>query len=272
MNGIAPVLLLLVACLLAGTEGNAGTALLPGDLIRVAVFDEPELTLDLRVPAEGRVTYPLIGALAPLAGRTAEAVRAEIHDGLANGYLRRPVVTVQVVELAPRSAYVVGAVQKPGAVRLDPLRTTTAMQALGEAGGMGEDADRQAARVLRDDPAVPGGKIALDLPAEAMPSRDLVLQHGDVLVVPRRDRVFVLGQVLRPGAVPLPARESLTVARAIALSGGFDRFARESRVHLLRPGHQPVVVDVRAVLEGQADAADPPLAAGDTVFVPESRF
>ena len=265
-------LMLLLAVLPAGAGEAVGNILTPGDLLRIAVFDEPQLSLDLRVPSEGQVTYPLIGRLRPLAGRTAEDVRGEIASRLSDGYLRTPIVTAQVVELAARTAYVVGAVQKPGSVRLDPQRPATAMQALGEAGGMTEDADRQAARVLRDDPAVPGGKISIDLPADLLPSQDVVLHSGDVLVVPRRDRVFVLGQVLRPGAVPLPAREVLTVSRAIALTGGFDRFAREGRVHLLRPGQPPVVLDVRAVLEGQTGASDPPLTAGDTVFVPESRF
>ncbi len=253
-------------------ETQVGYRLVAGDLLRVTVLGEAELSVDLRVPAGGQVTYPLIGRLAVLAGRSSEAVRSEIHDRLADGYLRQPDVNVMVVEFAARSVWVVGAVTKPGTVRLDPQRPATAAQALGEAGGMTEDADRANARILRDDPDRPGGKRSLPLPLAVLPDDDVVLVHGDVLVVPRRDRIFVLGQVLRPGAVPLPAREVLTVSRAVALVGGFDRFAREGKVHLLRAGQDPVVLDVRAVLEGDKDAADPPLAAGDTIFVPESRF
>jgi polysaccharide export outer membrane protein len=267
-------LCLLIACLsaLAAAEPLAGYRLIPGDLLRVTVLGEAELSVELRVPAEGQVTYPLIGRLAVLAGRSPEAVRVEIHDRLADGYLRQPDVNVMVLEFAASSAWVIGAVTKPGAVRLDPQRPTTAAQALGEAGGMTEDADRLNARILRDDPDRPGGKRILPLPLSVLPDDDVVLVRGDVVVVPRRDRVFVLGQVLRPGAVPLPAREVLTVSRAVALVGGFDRFAKENNVHLLRAGQDPVVLDVRAVLEGDKDAIDPPLSAGDTVFVPESRF
>jgi protein involved in polysaccharide export with SLBB domain len=70
--------------------------------------------------------------------------------------------------------------------------------------------------------------------------------------------------------VPVPADEHLTVSKAISLAGGFGRFARETSVQLVRRGEQPVVVDVQAVLAGRAE--DPVLRAGDTVFVPESRF
>ncbi len=273
-------LLLLLVLLSAGLDAAdppavvapAGYRLVAGDLLRVTVLGESELSVDLRVPAEGQVTYPLIGQLAILAGRSPETVRSEITSKLADGFLRKPDVNVMVVEFAARSAWVVGAVTKPGAVRMDPQRPSTASQALGEAGGMTEDADRLNARILRDNPDRPGGKLSLALPVALLPENDVVLQHGDVLMVPRRDRVFVLGQVLRPGAVPLPSREVLTASRAVALAGGFDRFAREGKVHLLRPGQDPVIIDVRAVLEGDKDAVDPPLSAGDTIFVPESRF
>jgi len=82
----------------------------------------------------------------------------------------------------------------------------------------------------------------------------------------------VLGQVQYPRAVPIPAREVLTVSKAISLAGGFGRFAKDSRVQLLRRGAQPATVDVRAVLASEAGASDPELRAGDTIFVPESRF
>jgi polysaccharide export outer membrane protein len=267
---VLPLVLLLGR--LAAGDSDGGYALFPGDVVQVAVLDEPDLSLRLAVPATGGCAYPLIGDLAPLAGRSPEAVRDEIRNRLLDGFLKRPVVTVTVAEFGPRTVWVVGAVLKPGAVRLDPLRATSAVQAIGEAGGFAEDADRASARVLRDDPATPGGKLALPLPAALLPDRDLVLHHGDVLVVPRADRVFVLGQVQRPGPVPVPAREPLTVSRALTLAGGFDRFAKETRVHLLRTGEPVRSLDLRAVLDGKAGAEDPVLRPGDTVFVPESRF
>jgi polysaccharide biosynthesis/export protein len=265
----------LLACLLLFTGIGASEAayrLFPGDLIRIEVFGHSDLLVDARVPAGGEITYPLIGTLADVAGRSPESLATEITTRLADGFIRSPSVTVQVREYGPRSAWVIGAVKLPGAVKLDPLQSSTALQAIGACGGFDEDADRGNAVVVRSDPATNGSSVSLPLPAQNAPIPDLPLAHGDVIVVPRADRVFVLGQVQAPRAIPLPAHERLTVSKAISLAGGFGRFARESHVQLVRAQQQPVIIDVRAVLNGSDGVVDPELRAGDTVFVPESRF
>lgn len=246
--------------------------LFPGDRILIDVYGHADLQVDARVPAGGEITFPLIGTVGKVAGRSPEVVAAEIRDRLADGFIRDPSVQIQVREYGPRMVWVIGAVKIPGAVKLDPLRRSSAIQAIGAAGGFDEDADRGSAQVVRDQADKPGGKVAIPLPAVDAPEADVELKHGDVVVVPRADRIFVLGQVQYPRAVPLPTREVLTVSKAISLAGGFNRFAKDTRVQLVRRGEQPRVVDVQAVLAGKADAEDPELKAGDTVFVPESRF
>ena len=54
------------------------------------------------------------------------------------------------------------------------------------------------------------------------------------------------------------------------MAGGFDRFAVDDAVHLLRPGEPPKTIDVEAILHGRSP--DLPIAPGDTVFVPEGRL
>lgn len=246
--------------------------LFPGDRILIDVYGHTDLQVDARVPAGGEITFPLIGTVGKVAGRSPEAVASEIRDRLADGYIRDPSVQIQVREYGPRTVWVIGAVKIPGTVKLDPLRRSSALQAIGAAGGFDEDADRGSAQVVRDQSDRPGGKVAIPLPAVDAPEADVELRHGDVVVVPRADRIFVLGQVQYPRAVPLPTREVLTVSKAISLAGGFNRFAKDTRVQLVRRGEQPRVVDIQAVLAGKAGAEDPELKAGDTVFVPESRF
>lgn len=267
--------LLLLIGLLAAAEvppPPQGYRIFPGDLIAIAVFGHADLQVEARVPVGGELSFPLIGSLAGVVGRTPEALAQEITTRLADGYVRNPSVQVQVREYGARTAWVVGAVRSPGVIRLDPLLPASALQAIGAAGGFEDDADRSAVQVVSDDPAKPGAKRSLPLPPGEAGGAEVPLRHGDVIVVPRADRIFVLGQVANPRAVPVPARETLTVSKAISLAGGFARFAKESRVQVVRAGAQPVTVDVRAVLDGDKEAADPPLKAGDTVFVPESRF
>lgn len=259
----------------AATEGtpmvDEGYQLFPGDVLEFRVFDHPDLALDLRVPATGSTTMPLIGDIGRLAGRPLVAVQAEITQRLAAEYLVDPVVTLMVSEYGPRQAVVMGAVEDSAAVPLNPLLPTTAIQAVGKAGGFAEDADRVRTVVLRR--AENGQMQALPVAAsdEAVDiSSDQILQHGDLVIVPRLDRIYVIGQVSNPGAVTLPNQERLTVSKAISLRGGFDRFARQGSVLLIREG-QNMTVDVGNVLSGRG-GEDPVLRPGDTVYVPASRF
>jgi protein involved in polysaccharide export with SLBB domain len=76
----------------------------------------------------------------------------------------------------------------------------------------------------------------------------------------------------KPGAVNLPSQEVLTVSKAVSLAGGFSQYAKQGEVQLMHSGKRVQVVDVRAILTGDAKVQDPVLEPGDTVFVPESRF
>lgn len=252
-----------------------GYRLYPGDLLVVHVFDQPDLSFSLRVPPTGSITFPLIGSVEGLIGRTVESMAADIAARLGDGFIRNPQVTISIGEFGQRSMTVMGAVTKPGEQVLDPLAPTTAMQAIGKAGGFLDSANRSAAQLVRADPERPGQHLFLALPASDSPAalaNDLALRPGDMIVVPSLDRVYVIGLVQKPGAVPLPATEPLTVSKAISLTGGFDKFARQSDVQVIRAGKRVEVVDMRAVLTGGRGAKDPRLEPGDTIYVPESRL
>ena len=90
--------------------------------------------------------------------------------------------------------------------------------------------------------------------------------------MPRLESVFILGQVTRPGAVDLPSLQSLTVSKGISIAGGFDKYAKTSKVYLIRTNEKVRVIDVGAILEGDTRTEDPILQPGDTVYVPESRL
>lgn len=101
------------------------------------------------------------------------------------------------------------------------------------------------------------------------------LRHAEVsLFVKERNsqKVFVLGQVGKPGAVPIAGRR-ITVIEAIAQAGGTSKLADASRVVLTRDknGEQVrVAVDVAAIGRGQAP--DVEMQPGDILFVPETLF
>jgi len=250
-------------------------ALYPGDLLKISVFDNIDLETSIRVPAEGNITFPLIGEVKDLVGKSIAQFTGEIARRLEHGYLRQAVVTATVTDFGPRSVYVMGSVAKPSNILLNPFGELTAMQAIGQAGGFNEDANRGGAQVIRDDPSKRGGKIGLGIPsgdhAESLVS-DVVLHPNDIIIVPRLDRVYIIGQVAKPGAVNLPSQEVLTVSKSVSLAGGFSQFAKQSDVQLIRTGKRVQVVNVHSILSGDTKDEDPVLQPGDTVYVPESRF
>lgn len=252
---------------------DPGYRLYPGDLLSIQVFDHPDLTCQVRIPASGGTAFPLLGDVGVLAGRPVAEVQGELSRRLERDYLQQAVVTVTITEFGPRFAYVLGSVKKPDAVPLHPLRPLTAMQAIAQAGGFEDDANRAGAQVVRDDPALPSRKLALPVPATdqiASLAADVALHPGDVVIVPRLDRVYVIGKVTKPGAINLPSQEVLTVSKAISLAGGFDRFAVQDGVQLVRTG-AVTAIDVKGILSGKK-LEDPVLRQGDTVYVPEARF
>lgn len=264
-------LVLCCAALLAQEPpADNGYKLFPGDLVRIEVYNHPDLLIETRIASEGEIAFPLIGSIRNVPGRTLANLEAEIARRLGDGYIRSPSVVTSLREFGPRQASVVGAVKNSGNIPLDPLRPTTVQQAIGAAGGFSDDADQGSAMLVRDDPKNPGSKETIAVAGQAG-GADLTLVHGDMVIIPRADRVFVLGQVQMPRAVSIPAHEHITVSKAISLAGGFGRYAKDSKVQLMRRGEAPRQVDVRAVLDGTA-AEDPELRAGDTIFVPESRF
>lgn len=249
--------------------------LYPGDLLKIEVFDHLDLTTTLRVPANGIIGFPLIGEVKGVVGRTIDQFSTEIARRLLDGYIKQAVVTATVIEFSPRFIYVMGNVAKPSNIPLSPFATLTAMQAIGQAGGFLEDANRAGAQVIRDDPANPGGKIGLAVPGSDKADSlvgDIELKANDIIIVPRLDRVYIIGQVGKPGAVNLPSQEVLTVSKAVSLAGGFATYAKQSEVQVMRAGKRVQVVDVRAILTGDTKVDDPVLKPGDTVYVPESRF
>jgi len=261
--------------LLAGADPapDAGYRLYPGDLLAIQVFDHPDLTCQIRVPVNGDCAFPLLGDIGVLAGRQLNDLQADLRRRLEADYLQQAVITTTITEFGPRFAYVLGSVKLPDAVPLHPLRTLTAMQAIARAGGFQDDANRAGAQVVRDDPDHAGHKLALPVPATdelISLSADVPLQPGDVVIVPRLDRVYVIGKVTKPGAINLPSQEVLTVSKAISLAGGFDRFAVQDGVQLVRTG-VVTPIDVKGILSGKK-LEDPVLRQGDTVYVPEARF
>ncbi len=154
--------------------------LVPGDLIFVKVFNQDSLSGRTRVRPDGRVTIPFVNDVAAAGVSTQElAKRMEV---LLRDFIKTPVVTVFLEELAPAQLSVMGEVTKPGVYPLD--RTSQGvLRALAAAGGLTEFAHKDRIFVVR---AGNPGRIRFTLEGLSTPgsrSARFRLQNDDVVVV-----------------------------------------------------------------------------------------
>jgi polysaccharide export outer membrane protein len=146
----------------------------PRDEVRVTVLGHEDLATKVQVSAEGTVALRLLGEV-KARGLTEAQLASDIESRLADGYIKKPEVSVQVVTYA-ESIFVVGEVQRPGVYPFRP--ELTVIQALTLAGGPTQKAATKKARVLR--PAEGGSRSVVH------PEPWDRLQPDDVLIIPQR--------------------------------------------------------------------------------------
>jgi polysaccharide export outer membrane protein len=115
-----------------------------GDKVRVTVFNEPNLSGDFEVGADGTLSLPLIGNI-PALGKTTQFVSNEFAQKLSNGFLLSPSVAVEVSTYRP--FFILGEVEKPG--QYPYMNGMTAINAVATAGGYTPRAKRSVAYIRR---------------------------------------------------------------------------------------------------------------------------
>lgn len=234
-----------------------------GDVVRISVFQNPELTLETRVTEAGLISYPLLGNVR-IGGQSVTAAEKLLADGLRSGnFVKNPQVTLVVMQVRGNQASVLGQVNRPGRYPLEvaDMRLTDLLALAGGTAQGGTDIvvvtgtrNGQPFRTLVDLPALfaPGGQ-----------AQDLKIQNGDTLWVDRQPLVYVYGQVQRPGAMRL--ERDMTLMQALAAGGGLNLRGTEKgiRVHRKSEAGAVQVVDLKM---------DEKVREGDVVFVPESLF
>lgn len=219
-------LLVLFAALLAfhtaAVAAPSGYRIAPGDLLSITVFGEPDLTLDkVRVADNGTISYPLLGEI-QVAGYTSRELQDHITALLLNGYLKKPQVTVSVLEYRP--VYVNGAVESPGGYGY--REGMTVEKAITLAGGFKTDANQNKITVI-------GANTTNEKPVPVGMSTPV--QPGDVINVAekviKKQQFFIQGEVKSPGAYPY--EDGLTIEKAIALAGGFTPRASHSKIDVV---------------------------------------
>ena len=220
-------LLLAVPAWSADNDYRMGT----GDVLRITVYGQPDLTTEARVGDSGNISFPLIGDV-KMAGITPAQGETEIAQRLSKGgFINEPFVTLNVVQYRGQQISVLGRVNRPGRHTLEKVSRVS--DALALAGGIaGDGADTITLVRTRD------GKpeyreidvIALFKPGGEA-SNELV-QDGDIINVSRQAMFYIYGEVQRPGAFRL--EQNMSVVQALSMGGGVTPRGTQKGLKILR--------------------------------------
>lgn len=213
-----------------------------GDVLTITVWEHPELTIPAgsfrtaaesgnQVKADGTVFFPYVGDTR-VAGLTLQEIKQKVRNEL-RAVIRNPQVDVRVADFQSQKVYVSGAVKQPQILPVtnNPM---TLVDAIEQAGGLGEMAAWDRVTLSRN------GEVRTVSIRELFQfgnwSKDLILQHGDVVHIPRNDadKIFVLGEVNRPQSI-LMGRDGTSLAEGLASANGINENRADGRgIYVLR--------------------------------------
>jgi len=154
----------------------------PDDVLGIVFWREAELSGDVVVRPDGRITLPVIGEMMAV-GLRPEQLQKEIQEA-ATKYINDPNVAVVVRTINSRKVFVTGRVTTPGTY--DLKTAITIMQAIALAGGLTEYADAKNITVLRSK----NGQTQVlkfnyrDVAKGKNLDQNVLLLPGDTIIVP----------------------------------------------------------------------------------------
>ena len=256
------LLLLLVSSTGRAEEYTIGD----GDLIKITVYDNQDLSTEARVGGDGKITFPLIGDI-DVRGLTVIEAQKKITLLLGDGFIKNPQVSVFISEYKSRRVTALGEFAKPGLIEM--RGNATLMEVISNAGGLTPSASdtlvikRQILKAGSDRKEDVSITVDLDkLLTQGDASANVTVLDGDSIYVPLASFVYVTGEVKNPGAYKI--FKGLTVLRAITLAGGFTQKAWKGRTSAIRKtvkGEKTINVKMDELVKPD-----------DVIMVPESFF
>jgi len=208
----------------AKSDQPARYTLGPQDQLKITVFDEPDLSNIYRVDSDGFITFPMINRVAA-SGLTPPELQDRIRTMLASGYIRNPQVRVEVEGYKSQSVIIGGEVRSPGKIPM--TGTMTLIEALAAAGSPTSSAASEV--IVSRQKRGPNGVVTNENDVEIIrvnlkeiqlgrAGRDVQLQDGDIINVPKAQTLYLTGAVRNQGAIIY--EPGMTVQQAIAVAGG----------------------------------------------------
>jgi polysaccharide export outer membrane protein len=232
------------------------------------VYEEPDLSVQVRILKTGQASFPLIGSV-EIGGLSVAAAATKIRELYAKDYLVDPKLTLTVDEYATEFISVIGAVKIPGQIPMPVAGRLDLASAMATAGGLTENADANGIQLVRAS----GTTSNFSMSSINGASGRVQLEAGDRIIVNQSAFVgktmSVLGQVGKPGPIAFPLNGRLDLVNAIAMAGGLTELANPKKVTINRKG-SVTTVDFKVI----SQRGDQPflLQPDDVVTVAERIF
>ena len=227
---------------------------------------------------DGAIRLPMLKAPLDARGKLPAELEVAIAESLIAGQiLINPVVTVTMVEYHSRPISVAGAVKRP--TTFQAVGPVSLLDALARAEGLNESAGAEIL-VTRHQAGPDGEPLAL---VQRIPVKGLIdaadaelnlgLHGGEEIRVPEAGRVFIVGNVRKPGAFLIQDSTETTVLKMLALSEGLAPFSAKQAYIYRREGasggKNEIPLELNRILERKAP--DVPLLANDVLYIPDNR-
>lgn len=250
------------------------------DVLDITVYEEEDLSRrEIRVSANGDITFPLIGRLR-VDGLGPLEIETLISQKLAEGgFILDAHVSVTIREFKSKTFMVLGSVKVPGSYPLQARERV--LDAMSRAGGIDFEQGGKEGMIIRtENPnTLDEKKIVIRIELTGLLKggdqlSNLLLADKDLLYIPKAGFLYIIGEVQKPGSYPYLEKE-ITIVEAISKAGGFTPIAARNKTRIIRveDGVEKIItVNVDAITKSGRKGQDVLIVPGDVIVVPESFF
>lgn len=253
----------LMAVLTTSAFAQQEYLLAPGDILKISVFKNPDLSVDVRVSEAGLISYPLIGSV-PVVGLTLPAAERKIGQMLRDGgFVVNPQVNILLTQAYGNLVSVIGEVNTAGRYSLDAAGGHLSGMLAAAGGVSASGGDLVIVTGTRNGKPFRREVDIVKMSLSGSPADDIELSGGDTLFVNRAPMFYIYGQVQKPGQFRL--ERGMTVMQALASGGGVTGKGTQRGIVRHRR-------DAGGKVKEESVAMDEDVQDKDVIYVKESLF
>ncbi|MCX7910264.1 MAG: polysaccharide export protein [Endomicrobia bacterium] len=241
-----------------------------GDILYIRVFPAEDLSTEVIVSPDGKISFPLLGSV-KVEGLTIKELQQLLEKNLSV-YISKPKVSIVIRYFAKKQIFIMGEIRSPGGYQYS--EGLKLFELISLAGGFTPYAGTKNIKIYRGEKGkqktivVNFDEIVTDT------SKDILLEPGDIIEVPKQPKsISVIGAVISPGSFEW--QDNLDILKALSLAGGPSDIADLSSVRIFRENpdgtKQLININAKKLLKGDL-RKNIKLQPADVVYVPKKPF